>query len=260
MAQKIITILCFIPILFFGQYKKLELGISIGNNGQLDKILNDFYFYGHETAFLDDTYQDKTTNLKYGVSARYFFTDKISARLKFEHALRRDYYTKKDLMEYSDYTIKQDVFNIHPSICFSKTVNKIEIMTGIEIPLFFVRDFHLTENHEQMPDSITITSNSKTNITQTGGFIWGINSFIGVKYYFLKWLGIGTEINYGFLFANIGDKLTQSSESTIPFSASSSWEINKRYRKKYFSSPEVSLSLFFAFGNGKINSCPILQK
>jgi len=84
-----------------------------------------------------------------------------------------------------------------------------------------------------MTDSVTITYKGKTNITQNGGFIWGINSFIGVKYYFLKWLGIGTEINYGFLFANLGNKLSDSSESIIPIAANSYWETDKRYKKTF---------------------------
>jgi hypothetical protein len=57
-------------------------------------------------------------------------------------------------------------------------------MTGLEIPLLFVRDFTMVQNYRQMPDSVTVVSDSHSTFTMTGGFIWGVNSFIGVKYYF----------------------------------------------------------------------------
>jgi hypothetical protein len=246
--RKFTFLLTLLPSLLFGQSKSFELGISVGNNGQLDKTLNDFYFWGHETAYLDDSYQNETTNLKFSASARYFFSDDVSARLKFGKADRKDFYTKINPMEYIDYSIKQSVSNLSPSVCFSKTIDKLEIMTGLEIPMFFVNDFTFISNYRQMPDSVTVTMDGKAIRTMPGGFMWGIINFIGVKYYFTKWFGFGTEIDYGLLFADIGGKMKSESKSTLPTPTASYYEYDKNYKKTFFSTPEVSLGLFLRMG------------
>ena len=247
MTKQTIILLAFVPSLLFGQSKNVGLGLSLGNNGQLDKILNDFYFFAHETENLDDSHQDKTTNFKYSMSASFFFTDSIYARLKLGEAIRKDFYINDFPTQYSDFEIYQSETNISPSISFSKKINKLAIVTGIEIPMIFVHDFTMKTNYKQMPDSVTVTYDSHSTITMTGGFIWGFNNFIGVKYYFTKWLGIETEINYGLLFANIGEKVKTDSESAIPTPVTSTSEFAKSYKKTFFSAPEVSFGLFFRF-------------
>jgi len=256
MTKQIIALLVLLPTLLFGQSKKFEFGFSLGNNGQLDKTLNDFYFWGHESAYLDDTQKNRASNLKYSASARFFFTDNISARLKLGKAIRKDYYITSTPQEYKDFDIYQSETNLSPSLCFSKTIDKLEIMTGLEIPLVVAGDFTLKENYREIPDSVTVTLDNFTKVTMDGGFIWGINNFIGVKYYFTNWFGIGTEINYGLLFANIGDKMKMESVSTIPIAATSTYEVDKKYKKTFFSAPEVSFGLFLRFGKNKDNSCP----
>jgi hypothetical protein len=43
MTKQTIILFAFLPTLLFGQSEKFELGFSLGNKGQLDKTLNDFY-------------------------------------------------------------------------------------------------------------------------------------------------------------------------------------------------------------------------
>ena len=69
MKKAILIIIIALPTFILAQEKKFEFGFSIGNNGQLDKILNDFYTYGSETSFLDDSNDAKTTNIKYTSNA-----------------------------------------------------------------------------------------------------------------------------------------------------------------------------------------------
>jgi hypothetical protein len=249
--KKILLIFLLAPAFIFGQDKKLEFGIIAGNNGQLDKTLNDFYFWQHETNYLDDSYIDKTTNLKFSASARYCFSEELSARIKFGGAIRTDFYTKSDPDMYVDYKTDQSVFNVSPAICFSKRIGKMEIMTGIEVPLMRVNTFTFVENFKEMPDSLTVTTQGTLTYTMTGGFIWGINNFIGVKYNIKSWLGLGAEIDYGILFAKIGDKVNSELDYTIPSSETSTYIYDKNYKKTFFSTPEVSVGLYFYFLNNK---------
>jgi hypothetical protein len=249
--KKILLIFLFVPTFIFGQDKKLEFGIMAGNNGQLDKTLNDFYFWEHETQFLDDSYVDETTNLKFSASARYCFSDELSARIKFGKAIRKDYYTKSDPNEYVDFKTDQSVFNVSPAICFSKRIGKMEIMTGIEIPLMRVSTFTFFSNYREMPDSVNVTLEAASTYAMTGGFIWGINNFIDVKYNIKSWLGLGAEIDYGLLFTKIGDKVNMHVDYTIPNSEIWTYIYDKNYKKTFFSTPEVSVGLYFYFLNNK---------
>ena len=239
-----IVLLLILPLALLGQNKKIEFGLSLGNNGQLDKTLNDYYFPGHETAYLDDSYEDKTTNLKYSGSLRYFINKEISIRLKFGYAIRKDYYTKSDPNRYVDYDFKQTVFNVGPSICFSKSFDKLEIMTGFEIPIFSVGNFNFSSNYKVIPDSITVTQEVNSTITMGGGLIWGVNNFICLRYFFTDRVGIGAEFDYGLLFADLGDTYQRGIEYVIPSQPTTNSEFDKQYKKTFFSPPEVSFGLY----------------
>jgi hypothetical protein len=242
-------LILLLPAMAIAQEKKMEVGILFGNNGQLDKTLNDFYFFGHETHYLDDSSEGIGVNLKFGATGRFFFTDNISARLRLGYAIRKGHDIADYTNTYAEYTLNQSVFNSNPAICFSKKIDKIEIATGIELPLMFVRDFTLVVEYKELPDGVTVTYNSKDKMKMTGGFVWGINNFIGVKYLITDALAIGGEIDYGILFAKLGDKIELNAESTIPVEASSSWTVDKKYKKIFFSTPEVSLGIFYRFGS-----------
>jgi hypothetical protein len=227
------------------QDKKFEFGIGIGNNGQLEKTLSDFYIWNHETYYLDDSNDDKTTHLKYSAVVRYLLNDKISIRLRGGYAVRKDYYINNAFpTEYSTYDYKQSVYNINPSICFSKQIDNFEIATGIEVPLMFVSPFVFKSTYKQMPDSVNVTQEINGTMKMDGGFVWGINNFISMRYYFGKRFSIGTEINYGLLFAKLGDKVESSVEYVIPAQPSPvDVPYEKKYKKTFFSQPEFSFGL-----------------
>lgn len=254
------TLLCTCFAQFsHSQENHLEIGVLLGNNGQLDKTLNDFYYWAHETHYLDDSNLGKGTNLKFGVSGRYFFTDHISARLKAGYAIRNGSDSRIYWNQLTDYKLKHNVWSTSPAICFSKQIEQLEMTTGLEVPLFFVSPFSLviTDTHKAQ-DSITVVSSGISTVTMSKGFVWGINNFIQLKYFVTDALAIGGEIGYGILFAKLGDELKIENESTYPDASSSTDLIEKRYKKNFFSTPEVSLGIFLRLGSG--SSCIVPGK
>jgi hypothetical protein len=237
-------LLLLLPALVQGQYKKFELGITAGNNGQFEKILNDFYNPYMAVYFMDDI-EIKSTDLKYTLSARCFFSENISGRLKAGIANKKEKYSNSEDYFHETYEVKQSVINFNPSLCYSKSIDKFEIMTGLELPLMFVGEM----NGEYEVDDDFYSESGK--VTMPGGFIFGINGFLGLKYYFNSWFGIGSEINYGLLSSKIDGEIT--STYTTSFEVEED-EFDASYKKTYFSSPEFSFGIFLKPGKQSGNT------
>src|SRR5688572_1076364 len=140
MKKITLMLLVLIPSLASGQTKKFELGLTVGNNGLFSDVQKDFY---DETylGFFYDSYESKSSSIKYTLSARYLFSENISAKLKIGYAKHHDEYEQEGSYFYRDsYEINQSVVSFNPSLCFSKNLDKFEIITGIEIPLLLAGD------------------------------------------------------------------------------------------------------------------------
>jgi len=246
MKKIILSLLILVPFVAGAQSKKFELGFSVGNNGMFSEVKEDYYDnYFFQFLFFEPV-EKKSSDLKYNLSARYFFSDNISGRLKIGYSKRMDEYDES-YYYFGNYNVSQTVTNFNPSLCFSKNLDKFELMTGIEIPLMIVGDYEMKGGTEY--DSVIYVSPlGYTKTTISGGFIWGVSSFIGVKYNFNSWIGISSEINYGLMFANVGDEITNEYSDLYETYTETS---KAGFKKTYFSSPEVSLGVFVKFGGSK---------
>lgn len=249
MVKKIILILLLIPTVMLGQTKKLELGLMIGNNGQLDNPLNGFYRLSYYNPFVIENYNTNATSISYSTSARYFFSDQFSVRLKLGKAKRNSYVIQSSPNTFWDYKSYQSIENISPSVCFSKRFKKFELMTGLEIPFMNVGDYKEKRVYSNTPTTGPATNDEYTT-TITGGFIWGFNNFIGAEYYFTKAISIGAEINYGLLFSRLGGnyKVEYNKSSTHQYNVDNS---KKVYKNNFFSSPELSIGVFVLLGKNE---------
>jgi len=207
--------------------------------------MNDFYFYGHETAYLDDTWDDKTNTMKFSFTGAYFIKDDVALRVKAGYAIRRDQYARVRPTEIVDYTIEQNVVNVNPGISFQKKWERFKLTTGFEIPLFFVNQFLIQENYTQKPDSVNIAFQNVSTLTMPGGMMFGLNHFVGIRYQLNDVIGIGAEFNYGLLYSKLGGEIVQEGTTTIPAFATSVYKYTKTYNKLFFSSPEISMGIYF---------------
>jgi len=250
MIKPIVSLCLFLPVLIFGQLKKLDLGIMIGNNGQLESTLNDFYVADYLNLKEPIKYNNAIPNIKYSASARYFFNENISIRIKFGKVIRKDIHSQGSTTGRWDFDIRQSLVNFSPAVCFSKRVEKFELCTGLELPFIRVNDFVVNSYRYDLNNmKTTLAAIYKT--TSKGGLICGFNNFIGLKYHFTNRISLGTEVKYGLLFAKLGGNYTVLSKSDAdphtPYSKYS--EIEKEYKRTFFSSPEISFGVFFQIGN-----------
>lgn len=232
-----------------GQSKKLELGLMIGNNGQLENLLNDFYNINFINRSIPNSYYTKFSNIKYTASARYLFKGPLSVRIKFGKAIRTGTFIQTEPETYFNCSFYQTVSSISPSIYYASKIGKFELMTGLEIPLMQVANFTEKINVRYMPDSINVLSSNTTKFTTSSGFVWGINNFIGVKYHLTNWLCMGTEMSYGLLFAKLGDKFIGESLDPNTAQFTKYYERDKKIKTTFFSPPEVSFGVFIQLGN-----------
>lgn len=233
------------------QSKKLELGVMIGNNGQLDRRLDDFYNFNLINRGVPNKYRTQISNKKFSAFVRYSINERFSVRVKIGKAFRTEIYTQTEPKSSFKYSIYQTVSNINPSVCFSTIFGKYELMTGVEIPLMFVGNFIEKTNYTYSPDT-TIYPPSNIRFTTNGGFIWGVNNFIGCKYALTDRIKIGSEISYGLLFANLGNKFIAEDLDPNSGQYNQYYESYKKHKGTFFSAPEVSVGVFIQLGNSKV--------
>lgn len=246
--KPVILILALFPFLLLGQSKKFEFGLMVGNNGQLDNTLDDFYIYQYGFRFVPVGLVSNKTNIKYSASAMYFFNKHLSARIKFGKMIKKELFTTSGQSYFVDFDIRQTISNISPSIGFSKRFDKFELMGGVEIPLMFVGNYIVNNNTRYRPDSVKWWNDHLDRESTSGGFVWGFNQFIRVKYALTDCLSFGSEISNGLLFAKLGNKYTREYAETSSSPLTTSFEYKKTYKKTYFSPPEISIGLFFQIG------------
>lgn len=249
-----ILILALFPFILLGQSKKFEFGLLVGNNGQLDNTLDAFYINEYGFRFVPESVESDKTNYKYSASVRYFFTDHISARIKLGKTIKREFISTSGQSYFVDFDISQSIANIGPSVCFSKRFDKFEVMGGIEIPLMFVGDYIVKQDTKYRPDSVNYWNGRMDKVKTSGGFVWGFNQFIGVKYALTDWLSFGAEISNGLLLAKLGNKYTREYARNPSTALITAFEYNKTYKKTYFSPPEVSFGVFIQLGRNKIKT------
>jgi hypothetical protein len=227
----------------YAQNRKFEAQLSIGNNGQLDNLLYEFYYPGYQTSFFHDATSSKSNYLKYNASLKYYFREKVSLCLKTGFSYRNDKFIQDEPTEYNTTESRQRIFNISPSLNFSVPLEKLELSTGIELPIFFVSPYDFKMHTIQKPDSVNITSETKATINITGGFVWGVNNYWEIKYFFAKNFFFSGGITYGVLWANLGRSATYTSEFILPNQPTNTFIVNKQWKKCFFSPPELALGI-----------------
>ena len=147
--------------------------------------------------------------------------------------IKREFISTSGQSYFVDFDIRQSIANISPSVCFSKRFDKFEVMGGIEIPLMFVGNYIVMQDTKYRPDSVNMWNGHLYRVKISGGFVWGFNQFIGVKYALTDWLSFGTEISNGLLFAKLGNKYTREYAQNPSTALTTSYGYNKTYKKTY---------------------------
>jgi hypothetical protein len=244
--KKILLILISLNLVnfTFGQ-SKVDLNVSLSNQGQIDKVLEDFYFPAHPTASQDDAHIGKDFRLKYNATLSYVHKDSFDIRLSIGYGQRINHYEQDQINTKWIYDDKQNIIELAPSFGFSKQFGRFRIGTGIQIPIYIIGNFIETGVYTEHSDSVNLSYSVSSKIKMDGGIIFGINNYVNLKVNLFKKLYLFTELNYGLLFANLGKKYAAENTTTFPYNDTYSSSFDKTYKKTYFSPISIQFGLGF---------------
>ena len=266
MNNKIIIIfsILLLPFLSTGQTdsinpRKISLSLSVGNNGQVDNSIKDFYRQNSEYLnFLFNSPNSKQTELKYNLLFSYTSKKRILYGIKLGYQLITNEYSTSRYDSEVKAKSSQSIYNCNPYLGYVFDNKKFDFILGLQIPLFLVGEYNYsdTENHYRSNSSgireLQYISESTTTIN--GGYITGLNSFLMVKFLVSKRFYLMSDISVGVLHSSMGRTLSTETTTTyygtffpgFPANYTSS-DSDYTLKKTYFSAPEFSLGLGFKF-------------
>ncbi len=251
------------------QTRRFEFSAGIGNNGQIQEVLDDYFYISNPLYILDESADAEASKFKYNITGKIFFNEHLSLRLRYGNSKTHNSYVYNSNGLNGDFWNKQTVTNFNPALSFHKNFDKLNISTGIELAFYQVKEFI---SYFEGKDIVLVTNlgnqyyvqrsiQSETKVE--GGKGTAVNGFLEVGYSFNKRLGVGITMSYGYLWAKFGDEIVQSDDylysgnqnlnlprSTVDYSY-------KKYKKKSFAPPEISVFLSLRLGKILGDSKPL---
>ncbi len=238
--------LCLIIILIsgnqsFAQADNSSLAISIGNNGQIDKVLDHYVVYNRvkfQTDFdINNSFQN---DLKFGLHMKLGNDSIADWNIVVGYGLRSGTFDSDIFLRNGKYS--QSVYSLSVGRNWNLLMRKFILSAGVSIPLFridrFVEDFD--EHYEYYGWHV--------NYTNEGGWVSGVNGLTSVKYNFTRHFFLFSQLTAGLLYSQIGKETVQTISEKygyVPgfvFPPDSKREA--RFTDLFFSKPE------FCFGVG----------
>lgn len=244
------------------QIRRFEFSGGIGNNNQIQKELDSYFYLSNPLYLLDETQSAESNNLKYNLIAKLFFNDHVSMRVKYGHSKTHNEYDVNLFDLKGNFWNKQTVTNINPALCFNKHIGKLTITTGFEFAFYKVQNFVSYFEGTEVVNIQGLSGNDNNFFTRSvisettieGGSATGINGLLELQYQFSKRMGIGAAMSYGYLWTKFSDQIIVDEKyvyyntGLYNFNPKYYQEQDKSYKSKSFSPPEFSVFLFLRLG------------
>jgi hypothetical protein len=258
--KNLFTILFITVCLTVQAQRSIEFMYGYGNNGQVQSAINEYYYPSDALYLLDESSIAKIGERKKNYSARIYFNSRWSIR--FRHGrmnIDNEYHVGTNQLN-GVFQISQKINNFNTAICISEHIGRLSISTGLEYAHYKVSEHLLQFDGVEayIYNSFPYYPNVDADITMDGGKIKGINSFAEVAIYPSSYFGLGVNFSFGMMSAKFGDKVHDNVKFTNPPNLPSgpqNYSIfsDKKYEKKYFSDPEISMFLILRLGNKHSN-------
>lgn len=221
--------------------QKYDLGISIGNNGNLDKTLNDYFHEWDEGNSFNDMYEKQTINLKFQLQAGHDLSANRKLNLKLGIARRWEHYSEDNPYEFEEVEFQQYVLSLVPELQFNHDLDRLALGFGLNLPFHYVGN--LTANYlvRFKPDSPNGSGEFSDYLSRDGGLVMGIGTSIEIRYRLSDLIGIRTQIGSALLYASFGNEVNGWHQDTERIE----YVYNDQYKKFFFSTPELSCGVYF---------------
>jgi hypothetical protein len=246
MRNTLFTLCFFISSIALCQ-EKFNVGFGFSNQGQTHEALSDFYFLGHESSYQDDAFTGRESQLQLNLIAAYQISDRIFVRLRVGQNWLNQRYEKPMINDKWIVTDKQTNFEVTPSFGATEELGIFNFAMGIEIPFFIIGDFYEEIDYSTFNVEGQTQSRAIQRITMDGGLIYGLNGFLNIKMKVVKHVHLFTEMNLGYLNADLGGEFTSETESIIGNASIGNFGFEKVFKKSFFSNPGFQLGFLFSF-------------
>ncbi|ASS49462.1 MAG: hypothetical protein A3D31_02910 [Candidatus Fluviicola riflensis] len=229
--------------------EKWGISLSLSNQGQVDQVLNGFYYPAHETAYQDDATEGKLLNLKYNLTTSYALKPNLQCRLRIGFGQRNNESVQDYKPSYWEFNDEQRLLEIAPSIALTEQLGKLTLTGGVELPFYIISEFKQTLYYAEFSDDV-MTQYSLYRLSMDGGLIYGVNGFANIRYQLNKRFSFFTELNTGIMRSQLGDKF-RSYGTVYPTGGTPTdatpVEFDKVQSKIYFSAIQAQLGLTVHF-------------
>jgi hypothetical protein len=229
--------------------EKWGVSLSVSNQGQVDQVLNGFYYQAHETAYQDDATEGKLLNLKYNLTTSYALKPGLQCRLRIGFGQRNNESVKDSKQSYWEVNDEQQLLEIAPSIALTERLGKLTLTGGVELPFYIINDFKQTLYYAEFTDAV-LTQYSLYRLSVDGGLIYGVNGFANIRFQLNERFSFFTEFNTGLMRSQLGDKI-RSYGTLYPTGGTAveatPMEMDKVQSKTYFSSIQAQLGITVHF-------------
>ncbi|MCX6276460.1 MAG: hypothetical protein NTV09_14770, partial [Bacteroidetes bacterium] len=172
------------------QVENKTLAISLGNNGQIDRVLDHYALYSGVMFRTENNMRTSYRNdLKLSLHIKLGNDSIADWSFKGSYGLRSGTFDNDDLLSNGKYS--QIIISISAGRNWNLKLRKFILSAGIAIPLYsigkFMEDFD--ENYGNYGWHVSYTNE--------GGWVSGINGLTSVKYRFTKHFFMFSEITAG---------------------------------------------------------------
>lgn len=235
------------------QLRKCELQVGIGNNGQIERAINDYYYELSPLYLMDYTSKGEFSTFKYNIGLILNFNNHIGMRLRYGRSKTENTYDYNSSDLDGVFQIDQLITNLNTALRLSDGFGKFRFSTGLELVFYRVSNFNFSFDGVESIYSGNSINYLKHNlrVVADGGKAIGINNFLEIEYPFSNRFAFGASASYGLMYAKFGDQVSVTDKrSNISSSTyfSNSTNDYKSYKSKYFSAPEIMFHLIIKFG------------
>lgn len=234
------TLSLFLLNLANGQKTDHLFYLTVSNNGQLEEVIDDFYFESDSYNPADDVLSFDQSIMKFNFHYEIKTKKNLIFSSTFGYGYRRDRYVVGNQPgippigeEYQTY------LSGAVGIRYAWSIEKFQVSTGLELPLYIFSDCEKTYQQDDPNQTMHFTE------TTTGGNAFGINSTTSLKWFVIPNLFISANLSFGLLKFDVGNETITNFEVQDPiFTNDLVWERENSYTKTTITRPE------FLFGLG----------
>jgi hypothetical protein len=172
-----------------------SLSLSISNGGLIaDQMASAYYFYG--TADPSDAETFNETTLELDLRVEFALKEKLFFSATGGYGFYRNRY--ETLPEGSWGKQDQSFGRLSVGLLYKVNIEKLQIATGLEIPLYMIGDQGTESNNVSPGDA----ARSHTNLA--GGMATGLLSTTSIRYYFIEKIYLSASMSFGPMYTSLG--------------------------------------------------------